>query len=262
MKVLTSILLVALLVGIQGRNIEFTNKCSHDVWVHPLTNAQGPPLPGGIQRLGYYGVYNYPIPDGGWGGRFWPKINCDQNGNECEFGQSVDPCPAGGCHPPAETKVEFFFPPSNDPNDIWYDISLVDGYSLPVDILPSVQQGSCTFTHCAVSLDLCPINEIDVGDLRIIKNGRTVACLSPCKRWNYPYPFGLGLPEDIAPGVYLCCPTPPIWPEECRAGPVIYTEYVRLIHRDCPTAYSYAYDDEAGLHNCPNNIDFKVTFCP
>ena len=29
-----------------------------------------------------------------------------------------------------------------------------------------------------------------------------------------------------------------------------------------PTAYSYAYDDAAGLHNCPSETGFEVTFCP
>lgn len=120
MKVRTSVLLVlAYLAGIQGRTIEFHNRCDHDVWVQPLTNAQGPPLGGGIQRLNIGGYYTYQIPDAGWGGRFWPKINCDSSGNDCEFGQSIDPCPAGGCHPPAETKVEFFFPPLGDPYDVW-----------------------------------------------------------------------------------------------------------------------------------------------
>lgn len=31
----------------------------------------------------------------------------------------------GGCHPPAETKVEFFFPQINAAQDSFYDISLV-----------------------------------------------------------------------------------------------------------------------------------------
>lgn len=115
------------------------------------------------------------------GGRFWPKSGCDNNGINCEVGQSVSPCPQGGCQPPAETKVEFFFPPSGNGQDVWYDISLVDGYSLAAEIVPSVQQGSCTTTRCAVSLGSCPTNENDVGDLRVIKNGQTVQCLSPCK---------------------------------------------------------------------------------
>lgn len=42
-----------------------------------------------------------------------------------------------GCQPPAETKIEFFFPPAGDPRNVWYDISLVDGYSLSMEIIPS-----------------------------------------------------------------------------------------------------------------------------
>lgn len=218
------------------------------------------------------------------GGRFWPKTGCDGGGQNCETGQSVSPCGRNGCDPPAETKVEFFFPPAGDRNNVWYDISLVDGYSLPVQIVPSVQQGSCVTTRCALSLNSCPTNENNVGDLRVIKNGRTVQCLAPCKsewnqlslrnlilqsfiyfsvkEWNYPAPFGLNRPESVYPGVQLCCPTPPIWPDQCRAGIVVQTQYVKLVHRDCPTAYAYAYDDDAGLHNCPNGVNFKVTFCP
>lgn len=119
------------------------------------------------------------------GGRFWPKSGCDHTGHNCEVGQSVDPCNPGGCDPPAETKVEFFFPPVNDPYDVWYDVSLVDGYSLPAEIIPSVQQGSCVSTKCAVSLDACPTNEAHVGDLRVIRNGRTIKCLAPCKSKFY-----------------------------------------------------------------------------
>jgi len=263
MKLFSGVLVAVLtVVGIQAREIAFTNRCGYDIWVNPLTNAQGPPLAGGIVRLGNGASHTYRVPDGGWGGRFWPKSGCDGSGQNCEVGQSVDPCGPTGCDPPAETKVEFFFPPINDPNAVWYDVSLVDGYSLAAEIIPSVQQGTCVSTRCALSLGACPTNEADVGDLRVVKNGRTVQCLAPCKKWNYPPPFGLGRPEDQDPGLHLCCPTPPIWPEECRAGIVVRTQYVNLIHRDCPTAYSYSYDDEAGLHNCPNGVNFRVTFCP
>jgi hypothetical protein len=266
MKVFCALLLVALSMGwTESRQIEFTNKCGYPLWVNPLTNAEGPQLGPGIVRVENGASTTYQIPDSGWGGRFWPKSGCDSSGHRCEVGQSVDPCGNDhnvGCDPPAETKVEFFFPPANDPYDVWYDVSLVDGFSLPAEIVPSVQQGSCITTNCHVDLNHCPTNEYNVGDLRVQRNGRIVQCLAPCKRWNYPPPFGLGLNEEIAPGVYLCCPTPPIWPDECRAGIIVQTQYVQLVHRECPTAYAYSYDDEAGLHNCPNGVSFKVTFCP
>jgi len=244
-----------------ARTIKFTNRCPHDIWISPLTNNQGPELAPGIVRLGGNADFAYQIPDGGWGGRFWPKQGCDGSGHNCEVGQSMPPCLPTGCDPPAETKVEFFFPPLNNGNDVWYDVSLVDGYSLSAEIVPSSIGGSCTRTRCAVSLDRCPTDENHVGDLRVVKNGRTVQCLSPCKKWNYPPPFGHGRDELNEPGLWLCCPTPPTTPEQCRQRDVIHTKFVDLVHRECPTAYSYSYDDEAGLHNCPNNVNFDVTFC-
>lgn len=78
----------------------------------------------------------YPIPDDGWNGLFWPKTGCDDSGQNCAVGQSVQPCPNGGCQPPSETRVEFFYPPMGDPRTIYYDVSLVDGYTLPMEIIP------------------------------------------------------------------------------------------------------------------------------
>ena len=68
----------------------------------------------------------------------WPKVGCGSDGLNCVFGQSSPPCPTGGCHPPADTKIEFNFP-ANFVGQSWYDISLVDGYSQPVDIVPRAQ---------------------------------------------------------------------------------------------------------------------------
>jgi len=113
-------------------------------------------------------------------------LGCDGSGNNCQVGQSVPPCLSTGCDPPAETKVEFFFPRVNNGQDVWYDISLVDGYSISAEIIPSKIGGSCTKTRCAMSIDKCPRNEGELGDLRAMKNGKAVMCLAPCKKWNYP----------------------------------------------------------------------------
>ena len=108
------LILAALLSLASGRQIAFTNRCSHPIWISPLTNADGPPLAEGIQRLEAGARFTYQIPDAGWGGRFWPKQGCDGSGHNCEVGQSMPPCLANGCDPPAETKVEFHFPPNWD----------------------------------------------------------------------------------------------------------------------------------------------------
>lgn len=118
------------------RRITFKNRCSQAVWISPLTNAQGAPI-GNIQKLNQQQEYSYIVPDSGWGGRFWPKTGCDGSGQNCQVGQSIPPCPSNGCQAPAETKVEFFYPEVDSRSTVWYDVSLVDGYSLPMEIKPS-----------------------------------------------------------------------------------------------------------------------------
>lgn len=142
-----TLLFVGLLVSssLADRRITFKNRCPQTVWISPLTNAQGAPI-GPIQQLGQQQEYAYIVPDGGWGGRFWPKIGCDGSGQNCQVGQSNPPCPANGCQPPADTKVEFFYPAVNSQDAVWYDVSLVDGYSLPMEILPSQ---SVSYKHCS-----------------------------------------------------------------------------------------------------------------
>jgi hypothetical protein len=54
--------------------------------------------------------------------------------------------------------------------------------------------------------------------------------------------------------------------EACRAAgdprSVVHTDYVAALHAMCPSAYAYAYDDANGLHACPSDTSFEVTFCP
>jgi len=264
----TAIVATVLCAVLGAPQITVTNQCGYDVWVAQLANGGSSVIPGqgvdGAGKLGSGGTATYTIPDPGWGGRFWPKTGCDANGANCEAGSSSDGCPSDGCEPPADTKVEFFYYPLSDTTDTpYYDISLVDGYSLPIKITPDNSGGNCVETVCGVSMDSCPQNEIDgLGDLRVMKNGKYVMCLSPCKKWNYPAPYGMGQPEDVDPGLHMCCPTPPVSSDDCRAGPVTTTQYVNLIHQACPSAYSYAYDDVNGLHACPAGTSFHVTFCP
>lgn len=265
-----SLLVFAALVAVTfgAPHISVRNQCGFNVWLAQLANSGFSPLSGsgidgtGLLNPGQTGTFT--IPDGGWGGRFWPKTGCDSSGNNCEAGSSSPPCPANGCEPPSDTKVEFFYFPLSDTVDTpYYDVSLVDGYSLATRITPDRTGGSCVESTCAVSLNSCPTNEIDgLGDLRVFVNGKVVMCLSPCKRWNYPAPYGMGQPENVDPGLHMCCPTPPVSVDDCRNGDVVRTNYVNLIHSVCPSAYSYAYDDLGGLHNCPAGTSFDVTFCP
>lgn len=67
MKTLIVLLFLSLYCSwTESRVIEFINKCSQEIWVEPLTNAQGPVLQPGIVRLRNSEHHTYLIPDGGW----------------------------------------------------------------------------------------------------------------------------------------------------------------------------------------------------
>ncbi|MFO0761213.1 MAG: RICIN domain-containing protein [Byssovorax sp.] len=271
--------------------LRVTNRCGEPIWIAHSQN-----MPGAQNvRLNSGQSADYPIPDGGLpAARLWPKIGCDGNGLNCTIGDSVAPCPPGGCAPPVDSKFEVSFGPKGSPTPTYYNLSQVDGYTLPFKVVPrgaGAEQGSCVTSDCShLSLDACPGDEDMSGsgvfpayaheDLKIRDaSGRVVGCLSPCKKWNYPAPFGLGKPESADPGLHLCCPTPInpatgqctaesacMSPEACRnAGDplsVEHTKYVAAMRAMCPTAYSYSYDDAAGLHSCSPETGFEVTFCP
>ncbi len=267
------------------------SQCEKPIWIAHSDN-----LPGAQNvRLNKGEALDFAVPDGGLNAvRVWPKIGCDNSGHNCTIGESVAPCPAGGCQPPIDSKFEASFAPKGGAAATWYNLSQVDGYTLPFKVVPhgnGAEQGSCVTSDCShLSLDQCPGDEDMSGggafpayghqDLRVRDNqGNVIGCLSPCKRWNYPSPYGLGKPESADPGLHLCCPTPIdpatgqctpqnacMSPDACRnAGDpvsVVHTKYVKAMAAMCPTAYSYSYDDEAGLHNCPSVTSFEVVFCP
>lgn len=247
-----------------GADITIRNSCQFDIWIASIPNSGERPLLDGIVKLPPGKSYGYKVPTEGWSGRFWPKTGCDSLGQSCTTGQAIPPCPRDGCEPPADTKVEFFFGAQGSNKPPYYDISLVDGYSLPVKIEPEGNSStSCAPTTCSLDLSSCPQNEIsNIGDLQVVRGSDVVQCLSPCKKWTWPKPLGKGQNEKVEPGLSVCCPNPPVSPEACRTGIVEQTKYVKNVHETCPTAYSYAFDDDHGLHTCDIGTRFDVTFCP
>ncbi|MEO7332092.1 MAG: RICIN domain-containing protein, partial [Minicystis sp.] len=277
--------------GALPTRLRVTNQCADSIWVahsQNLPEAQNVKLAKGQSR-------DYAVPDAGLAAmRLWPKVGCDANGFNCRIGDSVAPCPNGGCQPPVDSKFEASFAAKGGSSLTWYNLSQVDGYTLPFKVVPrgaGAESGSCVTSDCSMlSLDACPGDEDLSGggkfpafaheDLRIRDaQGKVIGCLSPCKKWNYPSPWGLGQAESADPGLHLCCPTP-INPasgqctpnnacmtsESCRntADPVSveHTHYVSAMRAMCPTAYSYSYDDAAGLHSCAADVGFEVVFCP
>ena len=273
----------------QMTRLRIISSCKQPIWIAHSTNVPGQQN----IRLATGEYHDYAIPATGLASaRFWPKLGCNVSGHDCKIGDSGEgggaPCGLQGCQPPIDSKFEATFAPIGSKEATFYNLSLVDGYTLPFSVTPvggNAGVGSCTASDCStLTLDACPTAE-DLGgtvypqfadrDLRV----QDLGCMSPCKAWNYPAPYGLGRAESQDPGLHLCCPTPInpgtgqctvangcMTPEACRAPndplAVTRTEYVKRVHARCPTAYAYSYDDEAGLHACTADTGFRVVFCP
>lgn len=283
--------------GAQPTRLRITSRCDAPIWIAHSDNVADPQN----VMLAPGQSHDVAVPDSGLAAaRFWPKLGCDSDGHGCRTGDTGEgggvPCPAGGCQPPVDSKFEVTFAAVGSAASTWYNLSLVDGYTVPFLVLPKgagAEAGSCVTSDCsALSLAACPVSEDLSGggafpayadvDLRLadpVDPAQTIGCLAPCKKWNWPAPRGLGQPEGDDPGLHMCCPTP-IDPasgnctvanhcmtsEACRdpGDPVsvVHTSYVAAIHAMCPSAYSYSYDDAQGLHTCPAAAQFEVVFCP
>jgi len=224
--------------------------------------------------------------------RYWGKMLCDEQGNNCAIGSSGGPGEScndrGSCAPPMDTKLEATFgtegaacDPSSGQMDgcDYVDISLVDGFTLPFSL--RMADGSCEGLGGSVEaincsgLDFytCPGEEhLDaagvITDLRAAhpETGEVVGCYSPCaklldKQWGDAAAQGRrAFDPEAAP---YCCPTPPETPAACRHGPVKDTAFVRALHENCPGVYAYAYDDARGLLRCSAATRYELTFfCP
>ena len=184
----------------------------------------------------------------------------------------------------------------------WWNTSMVDGYTLPVQVRvfgncpvgpqpdgpggPAgglVDCSSLRFSDCPRSENLSTngkypgLSSVDLLLKRPNPDGSpstlTAGCFSPSAKltsgqWqSIPRPPFTGTtysPTDPQAEWYAC-PTPPITPDMCMAGPASRTTYTNMIHSHCNNTYAYAYDDVAGLLSCPaaTNLRYEVTFyCP
>ncbi len=278
----------------QTARLRITNSCSYAIWIQQQNMPASTPSVVKIEP-GLY--YDYEIPEAGLAStRLWPKKGCDVNGGNCDIGQSSDPCPAGGCPPPVDSKIEAtwgctlsdqtqcgFTPQGDQMVDTYWNASAVDGYTFPFTITVADNtledaNEPCSNVSCSgLALGSCPTGDnLSAGqsgssypeyaseDLRVLNSSNEViGCYSPCKKFNYPTFDGLGLSETSDPTVMYCCPTPPITSEECKAGPVVNTDYVAAVHSMCGSSvYGYAYDDTLGLRHCSAATKISMTIGP
>ncbi|KAJ6774645.1 PATHOGENESIS-RELATED THAUMATIN SUPERFAMILY PROTEIN [Salix purpurea] len=233
-----------LLIASGGYSSTFTiiNKCNHLVWPGILSNAGTAQLPttGFVLQPGESNSISFPQS---WSGRLWGRTLCTQDPTTGIFscltgdcGSSTLECSGRGAAPPA-TLAELTLNGADGLD--FYDVSLVDGYNLPMLIAPqSGTGGNCTTTGCVVDLNSACPNELKVIDSG---NGENLACRSACEAF--------GDAEYCCSGAYAT-------PDTCKPS-----SYAQFFKNACPRAYSYAYDDGTSTFTCAG-ADYVITFCP
>ncbi|XP_022146300.1 thaumatin-like protein 1b isoform X2 [Momordica charantia] len=238
---LATLFTLLLLPDVQSTSFKLVNKCRTTIWPGLLSGAGTAQLPttGFSLRSGKSRIV--PLPKS-WSGRLWGRTLCgmDSDGKfSCltgDCGSGKVECAGGGAKPPA-TLAEFTLNGADGLD--FYDVSLVDGYNLPMLIVAKGgTRGGCAATGCLVDLNgACPT------ELRVARagGGRSVACRSACEAFNAPQ---------------FCCSDAFSTPDTCR--PSVYSEFFK---HACPRAYSYAYDDKTSTFTCAS-ADYLIIFCP
>ncbi|CAM8990782.1 unnamed protein product [Rhodiola kirilowii] len=237
----TAFLALSLAPEVESAKFKFVNRCRKTIWPGVLSGATSAPLtPTGFAlRSGQSKTLTAPT---GWSGRMWARTLCSLNSTTGRFACVTGDCGSGkvecigGAEPPA-TLAEFTLNGADGLD--FYDVSLVDGYNLPVLVVPKGgTRGGCSPTGCLVDLNRACPNRLKVVAGR---GRRGVACKSACEAFGDPM---------------FCCSEAYATPDTCQPSP-----YSLFFKRACPRAYSYAYDDKTSTFTCASP-DYDIIFCP
>lgn len=217
-KLVFLFLLPILISTTDGANFEIRNQCPYTVWAAAV--------PGGGQRLDPGQSWTINVPPGTAGARIWGRTGCNFDGSgrgHCQTGDcgGVLQCTSYGV--PPNTLAEYAL--TQFANLDFFDISLVDGFNIPMDFSPT--SGSCRGILCTADINgQCP-NELRVAG----------GCNNPCTTFRTDE---------------YCC-------NSGSCGP---TYFSRFFKDRCPDAYSYPKDDPTSTFTCPTGVNYRVVFCP
>lgn len=217
-------LLILLVAAADAATLTITNKCGYTVWPAAVP-------PGGGRKLETGETWTVRVPAGTRGGRVWGRTGCgfESNGKlgQCQTGDcgGVLQCKNRGA--PPTTLAEFSL---NQRNNLdYFDISLLDGFNVPMAILPA---GGCPRggPRCPAEItQQCP------GVLRA-----KAGCNNPCATFQ----------QDK----YCCTGT-----AANNCGP---TDYSLFFKRLCPDVITYPKDVRNTTFTCSAGTNYQIVFCP
>ncbi|KAK3253576.1 hypothetical protein CYMTET_37181 [Cymbomonas tetramitiformis] len=273
------------------------NKCDFEIWVGTHgTGADGTaysPGDGGFRLEPKFStVLHVSKP---WiSGRIWGRTGCKENAQEltCETGDcnGQKQCKVSG-EPPCTLVEMTLGAPNHGSKDI-YDLSLVDGYNLPVEVVAdnginvegTLPEYNCQKAKCAnFDMSQCP------PELTVLGSGGLTYCGSICfaashkDRVLQAGPIGAyddNMIDNVCchcacgprcgcdnPNSKHCCsplaenPNGGVcrvsdWPNSTQGK-----AYPDIFESQCPDAYSWQFDDVKSLYRCLN-ASYQINFCP
>ncbi|KAF2319754.1 hypothetical protein GH714_018551 [Hevea brasiliensis] len=207
------------------------NNCKGTIWPGIITKDGSNRGDGFALKAGHTASYSAPT---GWSGRIWARTGCnfDNDGNgKCQTGSCGDSLHCSGPSSPPNTIAEFTLGDTD-----FYDVSLVDGFNLPIGVSPLNGKGNCSIAGCDEDLrNNCP------AQLSVKSEGKVIACRSACDAFNTD--------EYCCRGAYSD-------PVAC-----VSSNYSKVFKQACPAASSYAFDkDSTSIITCSAS-DYVVSFC-
>ncbi|CAH2042954.1 unnamed protein product [Thlaspi arvense] len=149
----------------------FINRCDFTVWPGILANAGGPKLDSTGFELPQGKSRTFQAP-AGWSGRFWGRTGCKFDGPVRGRVPPATAAPARAA--PPVTLAEFTLGTGGGQD--FYDVSLVDGYNLPVEVEAKGGSGGCGSAGCVADLNRrCPSE---------LKAANGDACKSACEAFG------------------------------------------------------------------------------
>ena len=280
------------------------NWCTDDVYPGLLTQGGSGPSttgfhlsPGSNQSL---------YVSSNWQGRVWGRTNCSFSSNGQGQGNNGQACSTGDCGGALSCQIAGASPATlaeftleGGESQTYYDISLVDGYNLPLAIvmlpngnsqLENMSQSE-TNPSCVASVgDIAPqdFNPYSGGqqflgtsssDPLAFSTSQSDSEIADWCPWDlqvdppmspgngvYPYPDGNVQRPAFDPCLSACAK----YNQDsycCTGsydgpGKCSSNYYSKAAKSMCPDAYSYAYDDKTSTFIVPQGAGFQVIFCP
>ncbi|KAK4153095.1 Hsp70-like protein [Chaetomidium leptoderma] len=284
-----------------------TNGCGESIWPGIVSQNGIGPEAGGFELTPHSSRVQFVSPD--WEGRVWGRTNCSFNsdGSGPSTPDGVNgygaACLTGDCSGKLNcqfagqvptTIAEFTLQGGSSKNQTFYDISLVDGYNLPLAIIHHPSPNNTwippNLTNCACiasaghlssspSSSAYHTNTTYPMPYEPAQTNDTLQTWCPFDLQKFPLPNkpGNGIfpyPDDSLPRPAFqpclskcsatnaprdCCTAGSYYHSPATCEPSLYS---RRAKRVCPDAYSYAYNDGASTFVVPSGGGWEVRFCP